>query len=64
MAVERHTDRRLGGLGQFDRNQRFVAERGFRPKSATHVIGDDMNLCVIQLEVLGNLGSQLRHNLR
>ena len=61
--VEGDPDRRLGRLGELDRDDRLDAKRGLGAEAAADVLGHDPNLCGIELEALRDLGSELGHRL-
>ena len=63
MPVEGDPDRRLGGLGELDRDDGLDAKRRLRAETAADVLGDDPNLGGIELEPLGDLGFELGHRL-
>ena len=61
--VERNPDRRPGGLGELDRDDRLIGERGLRAKPAPDMLGDDLDLGRIELEPFGDPGFELAHGL-
>ena len=62
-AVERDADGGAGGARELDRRDRLGGQVLLRAEAATHVLGDQVHLLVLQPEALGDLLREATHRL-